>query len=58
MTVPRITKEKLKRRLDDPPVAPPVLIDLRSMYPYEHSTIRLPGALPQLAGPVGGAPKG
>ena len=45
MAVPRITKEELKRRLDEPSVAPPVLIDVRLKYPYEHSTIRLPGAL-------------
>jgi rhodanese-related sulfurtransferase len=41
--VPRITKEELKHRLDSG--AAPVLIDARLKYPYEHSTVRLPGAI-------------
>jgi rhodanese-related sulfurtransferase len=41
--VPRISKEDLKQRLDDG--KPPVLIDARLKYPYEHSTVRLPGAI-------------
>jgi len=41
--VPRITKEDLKQRLDSG--APPVVIDARLKYPYEHSTVRLPGAI-------------
>jgi rhodanese-related sulfurtransferase len=41
--VPRISKEDLKQRLDSG--APPVLIDARLKYPYEHSTVRLPGAI-------------
>ena len=41
--VPRITKEDLKQRLDSG--APPVLVDARLKYPYEHSTVRLPGAI-------------
>jgi rhodanese-related sulfurtransferase len=41
--VPRITKEDLKLRLDSD--APPVLVDARLKYPYEHSTLKLPGAL-------------
>jgi rhodanese-related sulfurtransferase len=41
--VPRITKEDLKLRLDSG--APPVLVDARLKYPYEHSTVKLPGAL-------------
>jgi rhodanese-related sulfurtransferase len=45
MAVPRMTKEELKRRLEDTTGAPPVLIDVRLKYPYEHSTIKLPGAL-------------
>jgi rhodanese-related sulfurtransferase len=44
MPVPRITKEELKQRLDTPETAP-LLIDVRLKYPYEHSTVRLPGAL-------------
>jgi rhodanese-related sulfurtransferase len=39
----RITKEELKQRLDS--AAPPVLVDARLKYPYEHSTVRLPGAI-------------
>src|SRR5688572_10740897 len=41
--VPRISKEDLKRRLDSG--ASPVLVDARLKYPYEHSTVRLPGAI-------------
>ena len=41
--VPRITKEDLKQRLDGS--ASPVLVDARLKYPYEHSTVRLPGAI-------------
>ena len=44
-TVPRISREELKRRLDDGGGAPPLVIDVRLKYPYEHSTITLPGAL-------------
>lgn len=43
MPVPRITKEDLKLRLESP--SPPVILDARLKYPYEHSTVRLPGAL-------------
>lgn len=41
--VPRITKEDLKQRLDSG--APPVIVDARLKYPYEHSTVTLPGAV-------------
>jgi rhodanese-related sulfurtransferase len=41
--VPRISKEDLKQRLDSD--RPPVVIDARLKYPYEHSTVRLPGAI-------------
>jgi rhodanese-related sulfurtransferase len=41
--VPRISKEDLKQRLESG--AAPVLIDARLKYPYEHSTLRLPGAI-------------
>ncbi len=44
-TVPRISREELKRRLDDGGGAPPLVIDVRLKYPYEHSTITLPGAM-------------
>ena len=43
MPVPRITKEDLKQRLDSG--APLVLVDARLKYPYEHSTVKLPGAI-------------
>jgi rhodanese-related sulfurtransferase len=41
--VPRITKEELKARLDSG--AQPVLVDARLKYPYEHSTVKLPGSI-------------
>ena len=43
MSVPRISKEELKQRLDSG--RPPVLVDARLKYPYEHSTLKLPGAI-------------
>src|SRR5438874_12131061 len=43
VAAPRITKEDLKQRLDGP--TPPVIVDARLKYPYEHSTVRLPGAV-------------
>ena len=43
MSVPRITKEDLKQRLES--TVPPVLVDARLKYPYEHSTVKLPGAI-------------
>lgn len=43
MAVPRISKEDLKQRLDGG--APPVVVDARLKYPYEHSTVRIPGAI-------------
>jgi rhodanese-related sulfurtransferase len=48
VAVPRITKEDLKQRLDSG--APPVIVDARLKYPYEHSTVRLPGAVRFIAG--------
>ena len=51
MPVPRISKEDLKTKLESG--AAPVLVDARLKYPYEHSTVRLPGALRY---PVGGPP--
>jgi hypothetical protein len=41
--VPRISKEDLKARIDAGQT--PVLIDARLKYPYEHSTMKLPGAI-------------
>ena len=43
MAVPRISREDLKQQLDGG--NPPIIIDARLKYPYEHSTVRLPGAL-------------
>ena len=43
MPVPRVTKEDLKLQLDSS--TPPVLVDARLKYPFEHSTVKLPGAL-------------
>ena len=43
MPVPRISKEELKARLDSD--APPVLVDARLKYPFEHSTVKLPGSV-------------
>ncbi len=45
MTVPRITKEDLKARLEGDPATRPVILDVRLKYPYEHSTLTLPGAV-------------
>ncbi len=46
--VQRITKEQLKERFDRGDL--PTLLDVRLKYPYEHSTLRLPGALRGAAG--------
>jgi rhodanese-related sulfurtransferase len=43
VAVTRITKEDLKQRLDSG--AAPIVVDARLKYPYEHSTVKLPGAL-------------
>jgi len=43
VAVPRITKEELKQQLDAGTA--PVIIDARLKYPYEHSTVRLPGSI-------------
>ena len=44
MIVARITSAELKRRMDDASTAL-LVVDVRLKYPYEHSTITLPGAL-------------
>lgn len=45
MSVPRISREELKARLDNADTSShPVIIDARLKYPYEHSTVTLPGA--------------
>ena len=43
MPIPRISKEELKQRLDTG--SPVAIVDARLKYPYEHSTVRLPGAI-------------
>ena len=43
MPVPRISKEELKQRLEAGHA--PVLVDARLKYPFEHSTLKLPGAI-------------
>jgi rhodanese-related sulfurtransferase len=44
--IPRITKEELKARLEaDAGETRPILVDARLKYPYEHSTVTLPGAV-------------
>jgi rhodanese-related sulfurtransferase len=43
MPVPRITREELKARLDAG--NPPLIVDARLKYPYEHSSLTLPGAV-------------
>ena len=43
MAVPRILKEDLKQQLEG--AEPPVIVDARLKYPYEHSTVKLPGAV-------------
>jgi rhodanese-related sulfurtransferase len=49
MPVPRISKEELQTKLEGD--APPLLVDVRLKYPYEHSTVQLPGAI-RLAPPA------
>ncbi len=45
MAVPRISREELKARLDSPDSSShPLILDVRLKYPYEHSTVTLPGA--------------
>jgi rhodanese-related sulfurtransferase len=46
MPVPRITKEELKQRLESEDAgARPTVLDVRLKYPYEHSTVRIAGAI-------------
>ena len=46
MPVPRISREDLKSRLDTAETATrPILLDVRLKYPYEHSTLKLPGSM-------------
>ncbi len=52
MSVPRISKEELKQRLDAGDAAGVVVLDVRLKYPYEHSTVTLPGAIRMTADAV------
>jgi rhodanese-related sulfurtransferase len=53
MPVSRIAKEDLKARLENPDAAShPAIVDVRLKYPYEHSTVRLPGAIRMAPGAV------
>lgn len=46
MAVPRISKEDLKVRLEAVDAAArPTILDARLKYPYEHSTVSLPGSV-------------
>jgi len=45
MAVARITKEDLTLKLDGEDAGRPVLVDARLKYPWEHSSIKLPGAV-------------
>ncbi len=62
MAVARITKDDLKQKLDaDDGASKPVLVDVRLKYPFEHSTVKLPGAVrlaPGSPGAAAGLPKG
>jgi rhodanese-related sulfurtransferase len=56
VAAPRITKEDLKQQLDGGRA--PTLVDARLKYPYEHSTLRLPGAIRYAGeGPVPSLPR-
>jgi rhodanese-related sulfurtransferase len=45
MAVSRITKEDLKQRLDGDETRRPALVDVRRKYAWDHSTLKLPGAV-------------
>ena len=49
MPVPRISKEELKQRVEVAGGSAPVVLDVRLKYPYEHSTVKLPGAVRMLS---------
>jgi rhodanese-related sulfurtransferase len=50
VTIPRVTREELKQRLEGPTDSRPVVVDARLKYPYEHSTVTLPGAIRMMPG--------
>jgi rhodanese-related sulfurtransferase len=45
MAVPRMSKDELKQRLEAAGPSAPVIVDVRLKYPFEHSSLTLPGAL-------------
>jgi rhodanese-related sulfurtransferase len=45
MPVQRISKEELKQRLEIADASVPLILDVRLKYPYEHSTVKLPGSM-------------
>jgi rhodanese-related sulfurtransferase len=45
VAVPRISKDELKQRLEAAGPSAPLIVDVRLKYPYEHSTMTLPGAI-------------
>ena len=45
MAVARISKEALKERLDGGEPDAPIVVDVRLKYPYEHSSVTIPGAV-------------
>ena len=45
MAIPRISKETLKERLDGGEAQAPLVVDVRLKYPYEHSCVKIPGAV-------------
>ncbi len=56
MPVPRISKEDLKQRLESQDAsAKPTILDVRLKYPFEHSTVQLPGALRMRPGAIDAA---
>jgi ArsR family transcriptional regulator len=55
MPVPRIPKEELKQRLEIGDASVPLVLDVRLKYPYEHSSVQLPGAMRLAADALDGA---
>jgi rhodanese-related sulfurtransferase len=45
VAVPRISKDELKQRLEAAGPSTPLIVDVRLKYPFEHSTLMLPGAI-------------
>jgi rhodanese-related sulfurtransferase len=56
MPVSRISKDDLKQRLDAGQAGQPIVADARRKYAWDHSTLKLPGAV--RLDPKAGAPAG